>query len=107
MIRSVLKMTPRPGRADDVVDLFRRAQVIERALGVEGCHDVSLLLSDDEILVTASWADADAYQAWIDHPERNAMGDDLNDLLVDPITAESVAGLYRVALAGSQAEGKA
>ena len=104
VIRSVLKMTPRPDCADAVVELFRREQVFERALTVEGCQDVSLLLRSDEILVTASWVDAEAYQAWVDHPERNAMGDELNDLLLEPITAESVGGVYQVALMESRTE---
>ncbi|MEM7337397.1 MAG: antibiotic biosynthesis monooxygenase [Actinomycetota bacterium] len=94
-------MKPRPGCAEAVVDLFRREQIFERALRVDGCQDVSLLLRSDEILVTASWVDSEAYQAWIDNPDRNATGDELNELLVEPITAESVGGLYRVALTAS------
>lgn len=105
MIRSVLRLTPRPGCADAVVELFQREQVFERALGVDGCQDASLLLRSDEILVTASWDDAEAYQAWVDHPERNTMSDELNELLVDAITADSVGGLYQVALAESRPEG--
>lgn len=94
-------MKARPGCADAVVDLFRREQIFERALGVDGCEDVALLLRNDEILVTASWVDSNAYQAWIDHPDRNATGDELNALLVEPITADSVGGLYQVALTAS------
>lgn len=104
MIRSVLKMTPRPGCADAIVDLFRREAIFERALRVDGCHDVSMLLRDDEILVTASWADADAYQAWIEHPERNTAEDELNELLAEPITADSVGGLYQVAISEARSE---
>ena len=104
MIRSVLAMKPKPGRAGDVVELFQQEQIIEKALTVDGCHDVSVLKRDTDILVTATWSDAAAYQRWIDHPERNSSSDELNALLVDAITAESVGGLYDVALTRS-AEG--
>jgi len=75
------------------------------ALTVDGCHDVSVLSSEADILVTATWDDAAAYQAWIDHPERNSSSDELNALLTNTIDARSVAALYDVALTGS-AEGR-
>jgi len=105
VIRSVLVLKPKPGKAGDVVQLFQEEGIIERALTVDGCHDVSVLSSEADILVTATWDDAAAYQAWIDHPERNSSSDELNALLTNTIDARSVAALYDVALTGS-AEGR-
>ena len=91
-------MRPKPGCAGAVVEHFQRQGIIEKALTVKGCEDVSVLMREDDIMVTATWVNTAAYQAWLDHPERNASSDELNALLTDAITAESVGGLYEVAL---------
>lgn len=102
MIKTVLTMKPAPGRSDDLVDLFRREAIIDKALSVEGCHNVEVLASEFEVLVAATWEDDDAYERWLAHPERNARNVELNHLLVEPITATTAGGRYEVALAGSQ-----
>lgn len=105
MIRSVLTLKPRPGCAQAIVELFEREMILERALQVEGCHGASMLTSESEILVTASWTDADAYQSWLAHPERDNAGEELSDLLETPLHAGTSAGLYRVALDARPQEG--
>lgn len=105
MIRSVLVMKPKPGCAAAVVDHFQEQGIIEKALSVEGCEDVAVLTSDSEILVTATWIDAGSYQAWLDHPERNASSDELNVLLQSAVTADTIGGLYEVSLTGSAEKG--
>ncbi|MEM7273361.1 MAG: antibiotic biosynthesis monooxygenase family protein [Actinomycetota bacterium] len=97
-------MKPKPGCADALVEVFQRNQIIERALTVEGCHDVSVLTSEESVLVTATWTDAAAYQAWVDHPGRNVAYDELNALLSSELTDDTVGGLYEVALSGTSIE---
>ena len=102
MIKTVLTMKPAPGRAADLVELFRREAIIDKALTVQGCHNVEVLASELEVLIAATWEDDDAYERWLQHPERNSTNVELNDLLIEPITATTAGGRYEVALAGSQ-----
>lgn len=101
MICSVLEMRPKPGLNGDIVEHFQAERIFERALAVEGCHDVQLLEQDGQILVLAWWKDAAAYQVWVDHPQRHQGRDRLNDLLVEPVTTSTVGGVFSVALHGS------
>jgi len=102
MIKTVLTMKPAPGKTSDLVELFRRESIIDKALSVEGCRNVEVLASDFEVLIAATWDDDDAYERWLAHPERNAKNGELNDLLVEPITASTSGRHYEVALAGFQ-----
>ncbi len=102
MIKTVLTMRPAPGRTGDLVELFRRESIIDKALTVKGCHNVEVLASELEVLVAATWEDDAAYERWLAHPERNATNVELNDLLIEPISETTSGGRYEVALAGSQ-----
>ena len=102
MIRTVLTLSPRPGRTRAVVDLFERERVIEHALTVDGCLGVEVWEGRGQLLVVASWDTADAYQAWLDHPARNAGNDALNELLDQPIGPGHEGDRYRLVLAGGE-----
>ena len=100
MIRTVLTLRTKPGLAGAVVQLFESEGIIDRALSVEGCRRVEVWTGADEVLVMGTWADAEAYHAWLAHPERNASNDALNELLDAPVSAGSRGGSYALALAG-------
>ena len=102
MIRTVLALSPRPGRTRDIVDLFEQQRVIENALAVDGCHGVEIWEGTGHLLVMATWDSHGAYQAWLDHPARNAGNDVLNELLLKPISPEHEGDRYELVLAGGE-----
>lgn len=71
--------------ADDLAEVFRRHQILEMASQVEGCRGVYLTHADGEngprAYAVGLWDDTDAYQRWLDHPERLVANDDINALL--------------------------
>ncbi len=73
------------GGANDLVEVFRRHRVLEMASQVEGCRGVYLAggVADgaDRAYAVGLWDDTDAYQRWLDHPERQLASDDITALL--------------------------
>jgi heme-degrading monooxygenase HmoA len=102
VIRSVLYLRPRDGRADDIVEFYRRYGVLERAMKQDGCLGTELQLptrGQGDVLVTALWRDAAAYQGWLDNPNRALHSDELGELVEDFHTGIS-GELYEVVLDG-------
>jgi heme-degrading monooxygenase HmoA len=100
MIRSVLFLTPRSGNGEAIVDFYRRHGVLERAVEQDGCLGAELQLpagGGGDVLVTALWRDAQAYQGWLDNPFRSVNADELGALVED--FGDDVRGtLYAVAI---------
>jgi heme-degrading monooxygenase HmoA len=85
MVRSVLVLRARPGRRDDVVALFERLGVLREASTVPGFVDAELhVTNSDELLVTATWESAAAYDRWLESAVRARMQPALEELLVVP-----------------------
>ena len=87
MVRSLLVLRARPGRRDDVVTLFERLGVLREASVMPGFLTGELHVAadgSDELLVTATWASAAAYDAWLESPVRERMRPALEELLVEP-----------------------
>ncbi len=102
MIRTVLALSPRPGRTRDIVDLFEQQRVIDHALTVDGCRGVEIWEGSGHLLVVATWDSPGAYQSWLDHPARNAGNDALNELLLEPISPAHEGDRYELVLAGGE-----
>jgi heme-degrading monooxygenase HmoA len=84
VIRSVLYLRPRDGRSAQIVDFYRHNHVLERAAQQDGCLGAELqvpLRGEGDVLVTALWRDADAYQGWLDNPDRSLNADQLGQLV--------------------------
>jgi heme-degrading monooxygenase HmoA len=84
MIRSVLYLRPRPGCDADIVEFYRRHRVLERAAREDGFLGSELQLpirGEGDLLVTALWRDADAYQGWLDNPDRALYAAELGELV--------------------------
>src|ERR1700716_4054298 len=95
MVRSVLYLTPRRGNAAAVVDYYRRARVLERALHQDGCIGAALHVPRDgsgRVLVTALWRDAEAYDGWVANPTRKMDAEELAGLVEEDVRA-GVRGL--------------
>ena len=87
LARSLLYMRPAQGRRDDVIALFERLGVPERALQQDGCLSVELQVAPEEsepILVTALWSHRDAYDGWLANPWRESVTPQLEALLTEP-----------------------
>jgi quinol monooxygenase YgiN len=87
LARSLLYMQPVEGRRDDVIALFERLGVPERALQQDGCLSVELQVAPEEaapILVTALWSDRSAYDGWLANPWRESVTPELEALLTEP-----------------------
>ncbi|MET9386935.1 antibiotic biosynthesis monooxygenase family protein [Streptomyces sp. NPDC002928] len=64
-----LSLRTAPGRRDELVDHYRSAGILEAS----GALAAQVLIPEEEpdtIVVTALWADADAYEAWQNSPKR-------------------------------------
>jgi quinol monooxygenase YgiN len=80
-------------------EVFRRHRILETAMTVEGCWALSLSVptdDDDEACVIGYWQDRDAYQRWLDHPERGAATDDLMELMSGDFDPKAAAQLQDV-----------
>lgn len=87
LARSLLYMQPEEGRRDEVIALFERLGVPERALQQDGCLSVELQVAPEAgepLLVTALWADRSAYDGWLANPWRESVTPQLEELLAEP-----------------------
>ena len=102
LARSLLYMQPLEGRRDELIALFERLGVPERALQQDGCLSVELQVAPEEsepVLVTALWSHRDAYDGWLANPWRESVGPELEALLTDP--PESTVYDIRLAAGGT------
>jgi quinol monooxygenase YgiN len=89
MVRSVLVLRARACCRDEVVALFDRLDVLRAASRVPGFLGAELQVptdDSDELLVTATWESAAAYDAWLGSPVREQMRPALEQLLREPPT---------------------
>ncbi len=97
MIRSLLTLRTSPEQIDAVLDLYRAEQILQESLDLTRAIASEISIAADgsgEIVVTALWPDADAYQEWLDHPRRGRVAPELVALLDG---AEVGSGrLYRI-----------
>jgi quinol monooxygenase YgiN len=87
MVRSVLALRAKPGRRDEVVALFERIGILREASAVPGFVSAEVQVAadaPDELLVTATWESAAAYEAWLASPVRGRMAPALETLLAEP-----------------------
>jgi quinol monooxygenase YgiN len=86
LARSLLFMQPRDGCREALISAFERLGVPDRALAQEGCLSVELQVPPDEsdpVLVTALWADRNAYDGWLANPWRDEASEEIFSLLTE------------------------
>jgi quinol monooxygenase YgiN len=101
VVRSLLYLRPKRGERDAVVAFYRRHRVLERALEQDGCLAAELAVpaeGDGDIVVTALWADAAAYEGWVSNPARAANAEELAALVDGEFDAAVRGELYEVLL---------
>ncbi len=95
MIRSILSLRPAPERVAEVLEVYRDADILQYSLDQSRAVASEISVATDgsgEMVVTALWPDPEAYQEWLDHPNRR------NDRLVAILDGVEVgsARLYAV-----------
>jgi hypothetical protein len=86
VIRTMLTLKVDPTRIGEVLDYYRAHDVLQYSLDHSDAVASEISVAADgsgEILVTALWPDADAYQGWIDNPWRERSNERLGALLRD------------------------
>src|SRR5207247_11187367 len=76
MVRSILSLRAQPGRGAEGVPLFEELGILREASVVPGfvAAELQAVADDpDELLVTATWRSAAAYDAWLEGPVRDLM----------------------------------
>lgn len=99
MIVSVLQFDLVPGARERLHEVFRRYRILETAITVEGCWTLSLSApenDDSHAWVIGYWEDRDAYQRWLDHPERGAATEDLMELMAGDFDPRAAAQIHDV-----------
>ncbi len=99
MIVSVLRFDLVPGGRDRLHEVFRRHRILETAITVEGCWALSLSApegDDSQAWVIGYWEDRDAYQRWLNHPERGVATEDLTALMSGDFDPKAAAQIHEV-----------
>jgi heme-degrading monooxygenase HmoA len=99
MIVSVLQFDLIPGGRERLHEVFRRYRILETAITVEGCWALSLSAPEDDdsrAWVIGYWEDRDAYQRWLDHPERGVATEDLTALMSGDFDPKASAQIHEV-----------
>jgi heme-degrading monooxygenase HmoA len=105
MIRSVLYLTPHGGDGRAIADFYRRHGVLERAAEQDGCLGAELQLPvgrGGDVLVTALWRDAEAYEGWLANPFRSRNAEELSGI-VEEFDDGVEGALYEIAVEAAPA----
>jgi quinol monooxygenase YgiN len=84
--RSVIQFNIKPGQRDRFLEHFVRTGVLETSsfqAGYLGAQLMSSTSEPDIAIVIADWESPEAYQGWLDNPERERVGNPLDQYL-DP-----------------------
>lgn len=100
MIRSVLSLRAKSGRAAALESFYAQHGILERSRNFPGCLGVELLRAVDSAtathLVIAGWATADDYLSWVTDPWRAAVSEQLAALLDADPGEPLVGGVFEV-----------
>jgi hypothetical protein len=86
MIRTLLTLRLDPEKIPAVLELYRADDILQYSLDHSDAVASEISVAADgsgEILVTALWPDAAAYQGWLDNPWRAGSSAKLGELLRD------------------------
>lgn len=84
MIRTVLTLNVSPALVDELVEQYRRADILQYSLDHSEAFRSELSVALDGsgvVLVTALWPSVESYQGWLDNPWRASSSDELRELL--------------------------
>jgi hypothetical protein len=84
MIRTVLMLHVSPGRVEEVVEVYRRADILQYSLDHSEAirSELSVAVNGSgAVMVTALWPSVDSYQGWLGNPWRASSGIELREIL--------------------------
>jgi hypothetical protein len=99
LIRSVLRLKPKPDGDREVLDFYERRDILARALKDGGCASAELhvrLPARDEVIVSALWRSAADYESWTNSRWRATDAGDLEELLAPESLPLGTGDLYEV-----------
>ncbi len=82
--KSVIQFNIRPGQRDRFLDYFVRTGVLETSsfqAGYLGAQLMSSTSDPNRAVVIAEWESPEAYQGWLENPDRELVGDPLDQFL--------------------------
>lgn len=94
MIRTMLTLDVRPESVGTVLELYKSRDILQYSLDHSDALASEISVATDgsnEVLVTAVWPDAAAYDGWLNNPNRERTAPGLADLL-----KESTVGIGRI-----------
>jgi len=106
MIMSLLEFKLKPGKEAELEAVFRKHQILETAIQVEGCWKLAMLVPQQKngtVKIIGFWEDNTAYQRWMDHPDRGMATEDLASLVAGDWESAAPADLLDVALSVPEA----
>jgi hypothetical protein len=100
-VRSLLVLEPRGGDYAQLLEFFRRNDVLGLAIREAGAWSAEVqvpMAGVGPVLVTALWDSEEAYAGWRNHPVRTTFSDDMARL-TEPAAPQIDSGVYRIAIA--------
>jgi len=88
VIRTTLVLPALPDVVDAVIGVYNEHDILQYSLDNSEAVASELSVATDgsgAILVTAVWPSTEAYQCWLDNPERERTGTILRELLKDAV----------------------
>ncbi|MDR1712118.1 MAG: antibiotic biosynthesis monooxygenase [Propionibacteriaceae bacterium] len=86
MFRSLLYLDIKPGTGPALVEWYKEARVLEKAVEAVGCISTEMYPLPDNpnrYFVTALWRNHDDYQKWLDHPLRKEFAPGISQFLTE------------------------
>ncbi|MBB4071825.1 hypothetical protein EII31_05635 [Leucobacter sp. OH2974_COT-288] len=84
MYRSILVIKTNPEQAEKLLQLYRDEEILLESLRLTRQVSSDIAVAADgsgEIIVTANWPDAAGYQEWLDHPNRDRLAPEFDEIL--------------------------
>jgi quinol monooxygenase YgiN len=100
----LLYLDIKPGTGPALVQWYKDARVLEKAVEAVGCLSTEIYPLPDQpnrYFVTALWRDHDDYQAWIDCPLRQDLAPGINQFLQEQVSDIQKGALLESAWAAS------
>ena len=90
MIRTFIDLPLAEGDAERLLHLFRRLRVLEVCESQRGCRSAEPTIAEvgSRAVATAVWDDHDAYDKWLDRPDRARFGGATAELLDTAVPGE-------------------
>jgi heme-degrading monooxygenase HmoA len=94
---SILQVPVRPGSEEAFAETFTRLRVFDKAASLAGFRRGRLLqpvVPGEPLAVVAEWDGPEWYERWLEHPDREALGEELEGLVDGEMTGVVYTQVY-------------